>query len=136
LCRYAMYMLTDILDITLLSEKYILNRWRKDLKQKYQFIKSNYDPLIDNPTAERYSDLCKHMFELASIEATTMDNYTIVKNHVLECYKKLSGPRSEQTLPYQSLPDASTTGNVSNDMAVESKNIISLHVACTKGKQA
>jgi hypothetical protein len=75
----------------------------KDLKQKHQFIKSSYDPLIGNPTAERYSDLCKDMFELASIGATTVDNYTIVKNHVLECYKKLSGPRSEQIPPSQSL---------------------------------
>jgi hypothetical protein len=136
LCRHAMCILTDILDVTVLPEKYILNRWKKDLKRKHQFIKSSYDPLIGNPTAERYSDLCKHMFELASIGATTIDNYTIVKNHVLECHKKLSGPRSEQILPFQSLPNASTTGNVSSDMAVESQNILSPHVVCTKGKRA
>jgi hypothetical protein len=108
----------------------------KDLKRKYQFIKNSYDPLIGNPSAERYSNLCKHIFELASIGATTMDNYTIVKNHVFECYKKLSGPRSEQILPFQSLSNASTTGNVSNDMAMESQNILSPHVVCTKGKRA
>ena len=89
-----MCILTDILDITVLLEKYILNRWKKDLKRKHQFIKSSYDPFIVNPSAKRYSDLYKHMFELTSIGVTTVDNYTIVKNHVLECYKKLSGLRS------------------------------------------
>jgi hypothetical protein len=129
LCRHAMCILTNILDVTVLREKYILNRWRKDLKRKHQFIKSSYNPLIGNPIAERYSDLCKDMLELASAGAITVDNYMIVKNHVFECYKKLSGPRSEQIPPLESLPD--TTSNVSSDMAVESQNILSPHVVCT-----
>ncbi|XP_059436342.1 protein FAR1-RELATED SEQUENCE 6-like [Corylus avellana] len=135
LCRHAICILTT-LDVTVLPEKYILNRWRKDLNRKHQFIKSSYDSLIGNLTAERYSDLCKDMLELASIRATTVDNYTIVKNHVLECYKKLSGPRSEQIPPSQSLPDASIIGNVSSDMAVESQNVLNPYVVCTKGKRA
>ena len=85
LCKHAMCILTDIIDVTVLPKKYILIRWRKDLKRKHQFIKNSYDLLIGNPAAKRYFNLCKHMFELASIGATTVDDYTIVKNHVLEC---------------------------------------------------
>ena len=105
------------------------------MKQKHQFIKSSNDPLIGSPTTKRYSDLCKDMFELESLGVKTMDNYTIVRNYVSECYKKLSGPRSEQIPPSQSFPDASTTSNVSNGMAVESLAVVlSPHVVYTKGK--
>ncbi|XP_059460602.1 protein FAR1-RELATED SEQUENCE 5-like isoform X2 [Corylus avellana] len=111
LCRHAISVLTT-LDVTVLPEKYFLNRWRKDLKRKYKFIKSSHDPLSGNPSAERYFDLCKDMFVLASIGATTVDNYMIVKNHVYMLTKKLSGPSSEQIPPSQSIPSASTIDNV------------------------
>ena len=43
LCKHVISVLIRV-DVTSLPEKYFLSRWRKDLKQKYKFIKSSYDP--------------------------------------------------------------------------------------------
>jgi len=97
LCRHAISVLVTLDDVTLLPKKYFLNRWRKDLKRPYKLIKSSYDPLSGNPSAERYSDLCKDMFALAAIAAPTVDHYTEVKSHVYMLTKKLSGLSCEQS---------------------------------------
>jgi hypothetical protein len=51
LCKHVIFVLIR-LNVTSLLEKYFLNRWRKDLKRKYKFIKSSYDSLKGNPNAE------------------------------------------------------------------------------------
>jgi hypothetical protein len=104
LCRHAISVLTKFEDVELLPEKYFLNRWRKDLKRLYKFIKSSYDPLSDSPTADRYAELCKNMCALAAIVAPNVDHYTEVQNHVAMLTKKLSG----QSPPSQSPPSAKT----------------------------
>jgi hypothetical protein len=68
------HICTIRVDVTSLPEKYFLNHWRKDLKQKYKFIKSSYDPLKGNPSAERCFDLCKHMYVLAKLASITPDD--------------------------------------------------------------
>jgi hypothetical protein len=122
LCRHVISVLTR-LDVTSLLEKYFLNQWRKDLKRKYKCIKSSYDSLSDNPSAERYDDLCKDMHALAVLTATIMEHYMEVKNHIHMLTKKFSGSLTmkfsglscEHSPPSQALPCASTTCNESID---------------------
>jgi hypothetical protein len=97
LCKHAIYVLTTFEDVDLLPEKYFLNRWRKDLKQPYKLIKSSYDPLSGNPTADRYAELSKNGLKLASIVAPNVDHCMEVKKYVDMLIKKFSGPSCEQS---------------------------------------
>jgi hypothetical protein len=134
LCRHAISVLTTLDDVTLLPEKYFLNRWRKDLKRPYKLIKSSYDPLSSNPSADRFADLSKDMLALATIIAPNLDHYMEVKTNIAMLTKKFSGQSCEQSPPSQSLPSASITSNLPIDcMAVE---VRSPHVARIKGKRA
>ncbi|XP_062152243.1 protein FAR-RED IMPAIRED RESPONSE 1-like [Alnus glutinosa] len=120
LCKHVISVLTTLEDVELLPEKYFLNRWRKDLKQPYKLIKSSYDPLSGNPTAERYSELSKNVLKLAAIAAPNVDHCMEVQSYVDMLTKKLGGQSYEQNPPSQSLPSASVTGNRTIDcMGVE-----------------
>jgi hypothetical protein len=133
LCKHVISVLTTLEDVELLPEKYFLNRWRKDLKRPYKLIKSSYDPLSSNPTAERYAELSKNMLKLAAIAAPNVDHCTEVQSYVDMLTKKLGGQSYEQNPPSQSLPSASVTGNRTIDcMGVE---VCSPLVARTKGKR-
>ena len=90
LCKHVISVLIRV-DVTLLPEKYFLNRWRKYLKKKYKFIKSSYDPLKGNPSAKKCFDLCKDMHVLAELASTTTENYMKMKNHIRMLTKQLSG---------------------------------------------
>jgi len=134
LCKHVISVLTTLEDVELLPEKYFLNRWRKDLKRPYKLIKSSYDPLSSNPTAERYAELSKNMLKLAAIAAPNVDHCTEVQSYVDMLTKKLGGQSYEQNPPSQSLPSASVTGNRTIDcMGVE---VCSPLVARTKGKRS
>ncbi|KAG6714781.1 hypothetical protein I3842_05G219200 [Carya illinoinensis] len=65
LCRHALRVLTN-LEKQLLPPKYILDRWRKDLKRRYTLVKSSYDDLSDSPAAQRYDRLTQYFAEIAS----------------------------------------------------------------------
>ncbi|XP_062163714.1 protein FAR-RED IMPAIRED RESPONSE 1-like [Alnus glutinosa] len=106
LCKHAISVLTTFEDVDLLPEKYFLNRWRKDLKRPYKLIKSSYDPLSGNPTADRYAELSKNVLKLAAIAAPNVDHCIEVQKYVDMLIKKFSGPSCEQSQPSQSLPSA------------------------------
>ncbi|XP_041001107.1 protein FAR-RED IMPAIRED RESPONSE 1-like [Juglans microcarpa x Juglans regia] len=62
--RHALRILTQMGQHTIPS-KYILDRWRKDVKQKYTFVKSSYDTSsVDD--ARRYDRIQNYFYELCS----------------------------------------------------------------------
>jgi hypothetical protein len=139
LCKHVISVLIKV-DVTSLLEKYFLNRWRKDLKRKYKFIKSSYDPLKGNPSADRCFDLCKDMHVLAELASTTPENYMKMKDHIRMLTNKLSGSGCEYHLPSEALPPSepllvgsasqlSVTGTM-----VESNQVHSPLVKRTRGK--
>jgi hypothetical protein len=90
--------------------------------------------LSGNPSADRYAELSKDMLALAAIIAPNLDHYMEAKTNIAMLTKKFSSQNCEQSPHSQSLPSASTTGNLAIDcIAVE---VRSLHVARTKRKQA
>jgi hypothetical protein len=122
------------LDVTSLPKKYFLNRWRKDLKRKYKFIKNSYNPLKSNPSAKRYFDLCKDMHVLAEFASTTMKNYMKMKNHIRILTKQLSGLSYEHYLPSQALQVGSTSNLSADGTMAESNKMHSLLVKRIKEK--
>ncbi|KAF5477834.1 hypothetical protein F2P56_004446 [Juglans regia] len=63
-CRHA-FAVCRMKKINVLPEKYILDRWRKDLKRRYTLVKSSYDDLRDNADAQRYEVVVKRCLKLA-----------------------------------------------------------------------
>jgi len=59
LCRYSIYVLMAK-NVKTLPSRYVLDRWRKDIKQEYSMIKSSYDDFGDNPNAQIYDKLRKN----------------------------------------------------------------------------
>ncbi|KAF5475279.1 hypothetical protein F2P56_007102 [Juglans regia] len=53
LCRHA-FKVCQMKYIHVLLEKYVLDRWRKDLKRRYTLVKSSYDDVRVNADARRY----------------------------------------------------------------------------------
>ncbi|XP_062155312.1 protein FAR-RED IMPAIRED RESPONSE 1-like [Alnus glutinosa] len=135
LCRHAMSVLTIGEDVKLLPDKYFLNRWRKDLERPYKLIKSSYDPLSGNPTADRYDELSKNMLKLAAIVAPNVDHCTEVQNYVDMLTNKFSGPRCEQSPSSQSLPSAKLLPSASRTMTGDGVEVCSPLVAHTKGRK-
>ncbi|XP_062166114.1 protein FAR1-RELATED SEQUENCE 9-like [Alnus glutinosa] len=135
LCRHAMSVLTICEDVKLLPDKYFLNRWRKDLERPYKLIKSSYDPLSGNPTADRYAELSKNMLKLAAIVAPNVDHCTEVQNYVDMLTNKFSGPRCEQSPSSQSLPSAKLLPSASMTMTGDGVEVCSPLVAHTKGRK-
>ncbi|XP_018859136.2 protein FAR-RED IMPAIRED RESPONSE 1-like [Juglans regia] len=62
LCRHALRILTQMGQHTIPS-KYILDRWRKDVKRKYTFVKSSYDTSSIDDT-RRYDRIQNCFYEL------------------------------------------------------------------------
>ncbi|XP_040987675.1 protein FAR-RED IMPAIRED RESPONSE 1-like [Juglans microcarpa x Juglans regia] len=61
-------------DVQVLSEKYIMERWRKDIKRRYGLIRSSYDDLSGKPAASRYSGLIKLCYQVATNACENEDN--------------------------------------------------------------
>ncbi|XP_042959355.1 protein FAR1-RELATED SEQUENCE 5-like [Carya illinoinensis] len=64
LCRHALRILTQLGKDTIPS-KYILDRWKKDVKRKYIFVKSSYDTSSIDDT-RRYDRIQNAFYELCS----------------------------------------------------------------------
>jgi hypothetical protein len=85
MCRHALIVLTLIKCVEELPSKFILDRWRKDLKRKYTFIKSSYDDLSGNPKVQKYDDLYNDFSEVAFIASEDTETYMKMKT----CVRKL-----------------------------------------------
>ena len=133
LCKHVISILIRV-DVTSLPEKYFLNHWRKDLKRKYKFIKSSYDPLRGNLSAERCFDLCKDMHVLAKLASITPENYMKMKDHIRMLTNQLSGSGCEHNLPSQALHVGSASNASVNGTMVESNKVHSPLVKRTRGK--
>jgi zinc finger SWIM domain-containing protein 3 len=51
------------------SEKYVLSRWKKNIKRKHSYIKSCYSAVEMKPQIERFNKLCKHFYNVAGVAA-------------------------------------------------------------------
>jgi hypothetical protein len=138
MCRHALIVLTLIKSVEELPSKYILDRWRKDLKRKYIFVKSSYDDLSGNPKAQKYDDLCNDFFEVAFIALEDTETYMKMNVHKLKEELLHNGLRGESRLssaPSLHLPGAYSIGSEAIDGSFNKCNKLrSPLVAKSKGR--
>ncbi|KAF5445781.1 hypothetical protein F2P56_034805 [Juglans regia] len=65
LCRHVLKV-CQMKKIHSVPEKYVLDRWRKDLKRRYTLVKSSYDDMWQNADARRYELVVKRCLKLAT----------------------------------------------------------------------
>jgi hypothetical protein len=66
LCRHSLSVLRTK-KVTTLPQRYVLDRWRKDIKREYSKVKSSYDAIGDNPHAQIYDKVRNNFEELLSL---------------------------------------------------------------------
>ncbi|KAI5417602.1 hypothetical protein KIW84_042274 [Lathyrus oleraceus] len=54
-----------------LPEKYVLTRWKKNIKRKHSYIKTSYGVTELKPQMDRFDKLCKHFYEIAEVAANS-----------------------------------------------------------------
>ncbi|XP_050918649.1 protein FAR-RED IMPAIRED RESPONSE 1 [Lathyrus oleraceus] len=75
-CRHVLSVCSQE-RIIILPEKYVLTRWKKNIKRKHSYIKTSYGVTELKPQMDRFDKLCKHFYEVAEVvaesEETTKD---------------------------------------------------------------
>ncbi|PAN06019.1 hypothetical protein PAHAL_1G179400 [Panicum hallii] len=89
LCRHILSTL-PLVGIIEVPPKYILQRWRKDIKRKHTFIKCSYDDQLDTPVMKRYDNLCKRFSEVAENGSGSDTLYNLVIDGLNELKIKIS----------------------------------------------
>ncbi|XP_042964807.1 uncharacterized protein LOC122299037 [Carya illinoinensis] len=70
LCRHI-YAIFRSNEINFLPDKYILDRWRKDIKRRYTLIHSSYDAREQRADSNRYSKLLNICYQMITRAAGT-----------------------------------------------------------------
>ncbi|XP_042950256.1 protein FAR-RED IMPAIRED RESPONSE 1-like [Carya illinoinensis] len=73
ICKYILSIFAAR-DVQELPEKYIMERWRNDIKRRYALIRSSDDDLSGKPAASRYSGLIKLCYKIATNACESEDN--------------------------------------------------------------
>ncbi|XP_022876959.1 protein FAR-RED IMPAIRED RESPONSE 1-like [Olea europaea var. sylvestris] len=68
LCRHAIAVLIRN-DVTVLPNKFILRRWRRDVSRAHTRVAIHYDGLISTPAQMRYDEMCQAFSEVADLVA-------------------------------------------------------------------
>ncbi|KAF5445046.1 hypothetical protein F2P56_034129 [Juglans regia] len=110
--------------IHVLLERYILDRWRKDLKRRYTLVKSSYDDLRDNADARRYELVVKRCMKLV-MRVSPSGNHVNAFMRILDEFE-----HNFKGLPLES---GSTKVNES-DVVDKDKKILSPNVVRGKGR--
>ncbi|KAG2674878.1 hypothetical protein I3843_13G139600 [Carya illinoinensis] len=90
LCRHVLNV-CQMNKIYALPDKYILDRWRKDLKRRYTVVKSSYDDLRQNADSRRYEFVVKRCLKLATRVCTSDDHVDAFMSHLDEFEIKFKG---------------------------------------------
>lgn len=79
LCRHVLAVLTQW-RVTAVLSKYILTRWRKDVRRKHMYVTSNCNDFSSKPQAQRFDRMCNKFYDIAEIGAESEDKCIIVMN--------------------------------------------------------
>ncbi|XP_042969217.1 protein FAR1-RELATED SEQUENCE 6-like [Carya illinoinensis] len=74
LCRHVLGIMR-VNKVRTIPDKYILDRWRKDIKRTYTLIRSSYDIVDQRSEVRRYSRIIKKCYEVAT-NAASCDEHT------------------------------------------------------------
>ncbi|KAF5477797.1 hypothetical protein F2P56_004410 [Juglans regia] len=125
ICRHFLSILATR-DVQVLPKKYIMERWRKDIKRRYALIQNNYDDLNGKPAASQYSGLIKLCFEVATNACESEDNS-------LNMTQKLKAMNEIYTKSKPQATVASTQASIDAEIG-SSKKVLSPRVVKGKGR--
>ncbi|KAF5468087.1 hypothetical protein F2P56_012268 [Juglans regia] len=125
ICRHILSIFAAR-DVQVLPEKYIMERWRKDIKRRYALIRSSYDDLSGKPAASRYSGLIKLCFQVATNACESEDNS-------LDMTQKLKAMNEIYTKLKPQATVASTHASIDAETG-SSKKVLSPRVVRGKGR--
>jgi hypothetical protein len=91
LCRHALFVLSQEC-VTVLPDRYILDRWRKDIKRKHTYVSTCTDDVQHNPVLERYEKLHRLAVGVLKIGAESVENFNILEKLLIDL--KDNFPRS------------------------------------------
>ncbi|XP_035541462.1 protein FAR-RED IMPAIRED RESPONSE 1-like [Juglans regia] len=110
-----------------LPEKYILDRWRKDIKRAYTFISTNYDAVDRRPETVRYKRILRTFNEVITNAVST-------DGHTEEMISNLIAMNEVWCTSKPSNTDSNVGGSTVNAFTEgSSKKVLSLHVV--RGKE-
>ncbi|XP_042956578.1 protein FAR-RED ELONGATED HYPOCOTYL 3-like [Carya illinoinensis] len=124
LCRHVLGIMR-VNKIRSVPEKYILDRWQKDIKRTYTLIRSSYDIIDERPKVSRYSRIIKKCNKVAT-NASSCDEHTedmLAKLDAMNLDYCTNKPPSKVVV---TTADTITTTN--------SKKVLSPHVVRGKGR--
>ncbi|KAI3878324.1 hypothetical protein MKX03_021784 [Papaver bracteatum] len=94
LCRHAINILIRN-NILLISDKYILRRWRKDIVRSHTKVKVSYSCWENNESSVRFNQLSVKFSEAADLACVSKEQHTVVNEWLDEIIKKLSAMKIE-----------------------------------------
>jgi hypothetical protein len=78
--------------VTILPNRYILDRWRKDIKRKHTYVSTCTDDVQHNPILERYEKLHRLAVGVLKIGAESVENFNVLEKLLIDL--KDNFPRS------------------------------------------
>ncbi|XP_022897778.1 protein FAR-RED IMPAIRED RESPONSE 1-like [Olea europaea var. sylvestris] len=85
-------------DFTVVPDRYILRRWRKDVSRAHTRVSVNYDGLVTTPAQMRYDDMCHSFAEVANLVADSEGKYGVIMDWIQLQKKELSSTKFDGNL--------------------------------------
>uniref|UniRef100_A0A2N9IND8 Protein FAR1-RELATED SEQUENCE n=1 Tax=Fagus sylvatica TaxID=28930 RepID=A0A2N9IND8_FAGSY len=125
LCRHALFVLSQE-RVTVLPDRYILDRWRKDIKRKHTYVSTCTDDVQHNPVLERYEKLHRLAVGVLEIGAESVENFNVLEKLLIDLKDNFSRscdkqPSSQRKNSVGVAPDVVRTEVVRSPMVVKRK---------------
>ncbi|XP_041026965.1 uncharacterized protein LOC121267169 [Juglans microcarpa x Juglans regia] len=131
LCRHILAVF-KCNKVKFVPNRYILERWMKDIKMRYTLIHSSFDAGDQRADANRYSSLLNISYKMITL-ATGLEKHTEDATHKLFAMIDLYGDNQE---PLSMTVTGSNVGCTTKDTTIcgSSKKVLSLLVVRGKGR--
>ena len=91
LCRHALFVLSQE-RVTVLPDRYILDKWRKNIKIKHTYVSICTNDVQHNPVLERYKKLHRLAVGVLEIGVESVENFNVLEKLLIDL--KYNFPRS------------------------------------------
>ncbi|XP_022871194.1 protein FAR1-RELATED SEQUENCE 9-like [Olea europaea var. sylvestris] len=96
LCRHAIVVLIRN-DFTVMLDRYILRRWRKDVSRAHTRVVVHYDGLVTTPAQMRYDDMRYSFAAVANLAADNEGKYRVIMDWIQLQKKELSSTKFDRS---------------------------------------
>ncbi|KAF5451893.1 hypothetical protein F2P56_026951 [Juglans regia] len=131
LCRHILAVF-KCNEIKILPDRYILDRWRKDIKRRYTLIRSSYDAGEERADSNRYSELLNICYEMITDAASSKEHTEDAKTKLYAMMKLYRANQQHPSIT-QTGSNIGCSGNDTTTVGT-SKKVLSPHVVRGKGR--